>query len=128
MKLRIQLIGAFLLLSVVPLGAVTVFSYLNNRKALQAAATREADQLAEELSQRMQVVTAQLSERVEHLMDLSTSTPTASTDPVLRTAKAKLAEPAPVQPDPSIRPKTQAADSLREVAMPRHTRALRGMR
>ena len=70
MRLRIRLILAFLLLSVVPLGAVTVYSYVANTRALQVAATREADQLATELSQRMQLVTAQLSQRVEHLLDV----------------------------------------------------------
>ena len=37
---------------------------------MREAAAREAELLAGELSQRMQLVTAQLSERVEHLMDL----------------------------------------------------------
>jgi hypothetical protein len=65
MKLRIRLILAFFLLSVVPLGAVTLYSYVTNYRALQDAATRETDQLASELSGRMQLVTAQLSDRVE---------------------------------------------------------------
>ena len=69
MSLRLRLIVAFLLLSVVPLGAVTIYSYTSNAKRAADAATRETDQLAGELSQRMQLVTAQLSERVEHLME-----------------------------------------------------------
>src|ERR1043165_1226827 len=80
MRLRIRLILAFLLLSVVPLGAVTFYSYVSNRNALRVAATREADQLAGELSQRMQLVTAQLSQRVEHLMDIPVQ-------PAVRTAE-----------------------------------------
>ena len=71
MSLRTRLVLAFFLLSVVPLGAVTFYSYTNNVRALQDAAEREADLLAGELGQRMQLVTAQLSERVEHLMDIA---------------------------------------------------------
>jgi hypothetical protein len=48
MRLRIRLILAFLLLSVMPLGAVTVYSYISNTEALQVTATREADHLATE--------------------------------------------------------------------------------
>src|ERR1044071_704446 len=81
MPLRLRLILAFLLLSVVPLGAVTVYSYVSNRNALRAAAAHEADQLAGELKQRMQLVTSQLSDRVEQLMDIS-----ASAEPVVRTS------------------------------------------
>ena len=50
MKLRLRLILAFFFLSVVPLAAVTVYSYVANYRALQDAATREANQLAAELS------------------------------------------------------------------------------
>ncbi|HVQ41987.1 MAG TPA: PP2C family protein-serine/threonine phosphatase [Vicinamibacterales bacterium] len=71
MSLRTRLVLAFFLLSVVPLGAVTFYSYTNNVRALQDAAEREADLLAGELGQRMQLVTAQLGERVEHLMDIA---------------------------------------------------------
>ena len=70
MKLRTRLILAFLLLSVVPLGAVTVYSYVNNVRTLEEAAAREADLLASELSARMQFITAELSSRVGQLMDM----------------------------------------------------------
>ena len=71
MSLRTRLILAFFMLSVVPLGAVTFYAYTANVDALRDAAEREADLLAGELGQRMQLVTAQLSERVEHLMDIA---------------------------------------------------------
>ena len=71
MSLRTRLILAFFLLSVVPLAAVTFYSYTTNVEALRVAAEHEADLLAGELGQRMQLVTAQLSERVEHLMDIA---------------------------------------------------------
>ena len=59
MSLRTRLILAFFLLSVVPLGAVTFYTY-RATYALRDAAEREADLLAGELGQRMQLVTAQL--------------------------------------------------------------------
>lgn len=71
MSLRVRLILAFFALSVVPLAAVTYYSYTANVEALRDAAEREADLLAGELGQRMQLVTAQLSQRVEHLMDIA---------------------------------------------------------
>ena len=86
MSLRLRLIVAFFVLSVVPLGAVTIYTYSNNVSAVRDAAAREADLLAGELTQRMQLVTAQLSERVEHLMDLPQAEVTVS---------AKADEPKP---------------------------------
>jgi serine phosphatase RsbU (regulator of sigma subunit) len=71
MSLRLRLIVAFLLLSVVPLGAVTLYSYRSSAEALRAAAERETDLLAGELSQRMTLVTAQLATHVEHLADMA---------------------------------------------------------
>ncbi len=71
MSLRLRLVLAFFLLSVVPLAAVTFYSYTTNVTSLREAAEREADLLAGELGQRMQLVTQQLSERVGHLMDIA---------------------------------------------------------
>jgi serine phosphatase RsbU (regulator of sigma subunit) len=71
MSLRTRLIVAFFALSVIPLGLVTLYAYRTNVDALKDTAAREADLLAAELSQRMQLVTAQLSERVEHMMDIA---------------------------------------------------------
>jgi serine phosphatase RsbU (regulator of sigma subunit) len=71
MSLRTRLIVAFFALSVIPLGLVTAYAYRTNVDALKDAAAREADLLAAELRQRMQLVTAQLSERVEHMMDIA---------------------------------------------------------
>jgi hypothetical protein len=129
MRLRIRLILAFLLLSVVPLGAVTVYSYVTNTQALQVAATREADQLATELSQRMQLVTAQLSQRVEHLMDI----PEESAS-VVRTSKASVIPESPTLPvSTAVQPEisgldTQVADMLGEAAMLLNTVEVRGLR
>ena len=70
MNLRLRLIVVFFLLSVVPVGAVTYYTYASNAQAIRDAASSEAAQLAGELSQRMRVVTTQLSQRVETLMEL----------------------------------------------------------
>ena len=63
MTLRARLVLWLLLMSVVPLGAVTFYSYVNSAQALREAAGREADLLAGELTSRMQLVTAELSTR-----------------------------------------------------------------
>ena len=94
MKLRTRLIVAFLLLSVVPLGAVTFYSYRSNVDAMQEVATREADLLAGELSQRMQLVTAQLSDAVEHLMEVPQPVTRVATVTPAPAAKSETAKPA----------------------------------
>lgn len=70
MKLRIRLIIAFLLLSVLPLTAVTVYSYYSSRRAFERAVEAETDALAAELGQRMEVVTADVEQRVDRLWDM----------------------------------------------------------
>ena len=70
MSLRVRLIVAFFFFSVVPLAAVTFYSYASNVRALEVAAQHETEMLTAELTQRMQVVTSQISERVQHLMDM----------------------------------------------------------
>ena len=96
MSLRLRLIVAFFFLSVVPLAAVTLFTYASNARAMREAAGREAELLAGELSQRMQVVTAQLSERVERLMDVAEARAEASA------ATAALATTGTTEPTPAV--------------------------
>src|SRR5438132_13623151 len=74
MSLRLRLIVAFFLFSVVPLAAVTFYTYASNERALQVAAQHETEMLTGELTQRMQVVTTQIGDRVAHLMDMPMST------------------------------------------------------
>lgn len=71
MNLRTRLIVAFLVLSVVPLGAVTYFSYTSQVRALRDLASREADALSSDMTQRMQLVTTELSTRVEQLAEVN---------------------------------------------------------
>ena len=87
MKLRTQLILAFLLLAVVPLGAITLYSYRSSARALRRTVETESARLAEEMNHRMTVVTAGLSRRIDMLESLplpeTRETPVEATDPVL---------------------------------------------
>jgi HAMP domain-containing protein len=76
MTLRARLIVAFLALSVLPLGVVTFYTYTTSVEAMRDVAAREADLLAAVLNQRMQVITSQLSDRIEHLIDMTAPAPT----------------------------------------------------
>ena len=123
MSLRTRLIVAFFALSVIPLGLVTLYAYRTNVDALKDAAAREADLLAAELSQRMQLVTAQLSERVEHMMDIAE----------LQSELEKQAEaPAKATPEPAVSATEQltsrVAYSLGEAAMLLNNIEVFGMR
>src|SRR5216110_2499418 len=145
MSLRFRLIVAFFLFSVVPLAAVTFYSYLSNVRALRAAAQHETEMLTGELTQRMQVVTTQISDRVEHLMDMpvattasagtsgtsgkSTALPAQNVAARARTAPASPvapAAPAAGVPDPNAI-EAQVAASLGEVAMLLNNVEVRGM-
>src|SRR5688572_25846543 len=106
MSLRVRLIVAFFLLSVVPLAAVTLYTYTSNVRALHLATQHETQLLTNELTQRMQVVTVQISERVQDLMDMpmggatATGTSGPGRAPETRTV-ARTANPAaPVPPSP----------------------------
>jgi serine phosphatase RsbU (regulator of sigma subunit) len=92
MSLRLRLIVAFFFFSVVPLAAVTFYSYASNVRALEVAAQHETEMLTAELTQRMQVVTSQISDRVQHLMDMpvtpSTMTAAGTTGKTTKVARA----------------------------------------
>src|SRR5262245_10291586 len=117
MSLRVRLIVAFFFFSVVPLAAVTFYSYASTVRALEVAAQHETEMLTSELTQRMQVVTSQISERVQHLMDMpvtastmvaagttgKTSTQTSTvTHPSKQATHAKALPPLPSRPATSI--------------------------
>jgi serine phosphatase RsbU (regulator of sigma subunit) len=98
MNLRLRLIVAFFLLSVVPLAAVTLYTYTGNADAMRDAAGHEATLLAGELTQRMEIVTAQLGQRVERLMDATTA---SEAEPVATTTKSTpVTTPAPAAAEP----------------------------
>jgi serine phosphatase RsbU (regulator of sigma subunit) len=136
MNLRLRLIVAFFLLSVVPLAAVTFYSYTSNARALRDAAEREADLLAGELGQRMQLVTAQLTERVEHLMDmaeLQDAIERQATRPVVVAQVAAPAAPDAAGPDSAppvavVSWNDQLAKSIGDAAVLLNNVELRGIR
>ncbi len=139
MNLRLRLIVAFFVLSVVPLGAVTFYTYASNAAALREAAGHEAESLAGDLTQRMQLVTTQISERVEHLMDVQRETdggtataaePTAAVQTLKPKARPKLptAPPEPVATTAAAPAHDSVAQALGEVAMILNNIEVRGWR
>ena len=65
MRLRTQLMVSFFALAVVPLGALTLYSYHASIRALHRAVQSEAARMAQEMEHRMSVVTASLSRRLD---------------------------------------------------------------
>jgi serine phosphatase RsbU (regulator of sigma subunit) len=75
MSLRTRLIIAFVLMSVVPLSAVTLVSYLSSVRAFEQAAQREATQSATDVSRRMEMITADVGRRLDRLFVAGTASP-----------------------------------------------------
>jgi hypothetical protein len=67
MSLRTRLIIAFLLLSVVPLSAVTFVTYRSGVSTFEAAARREASQSAIDIARRMERITAEVGRRMDRM-------------------------------------------------------------
>ena len=67
MALRTRLIIAFLLLSVVPLSAVTFITYRSWVSTFEAAAQREASQSALDIGRRMERITADVGRRMDRM-------------------------------------------------------------
>jgi serine phosphatase RsbU (regulator of sigma subunit) len=127
MTLRTRLILAFLLLSVVPLGLVTFYSYRSNVDAMHEVAAREADLLSAVLNQRMQVITMQLSDRIEHLIDVSTPPPAPST-PATTPAQPATPPPAATPAISQEQATQQVANALGEAALLLNTVNVQGFR
>ena len=67
MSLRTRLIIAFLLLSVLPLTAVTLLSYRSSVTAFERAAERDAADSATDVTRRMNIITADVGRRVDNI-------------------------------------------------------------
>ena len=67
MSLRTRLIIAFLVLSVVPLSAVTLIWYVSSVRTFERAAEREANDTARDIGRRMEMVTANVGRRMDRL-------------------------------------------------------------
>lgn len=70
MKIRTQLIVAFLLLSVVPLTGIVLYSWYSSQQAVRAAMQREAEEMAVEMDQRVGAVRREVGERIARLGNL----------------------------------------------------------
>ncbi len=81
MSLRTRLIIAFLLLSVLPLSAVTFLTYLSSVHAFEQAAQREATESAADVSRRMEMITSDLARRMDRLFATGTTAATGSSNP-----------------------------------------------
>lgn len=102
MSLRAKLIFSFLLLSVVPLTALVLYSYVSSLTTLRQVAWEENNRLADEMSQRMGVVEQTLSRRFEGLAGLplerlvETDQPEADRRATLAQVSIALGEIAPL--------------------------------
>jgi serine phosphatase RsbU (regulator of sigma subunit) len=81
MSLRTRLIIAFLLLSVVPLTAVTLLSYTASVRAFENAAHKEAAESAADVGRRMEMITADLGRRVDRLFVAGSGSDGESSEP-----------------------------------------------
>jgi hypothetical protein len=70
MTLRTKLVLAFVVMSVVPLTAVTLVSYRSSLAAFRETVESEADRLTGEMRERMEMVTADLDWRIDQLGEL----------------------------------------------------------
>jgi serine phosphatase RsbU (regulator of sigma subunit) len=91
MSLRTRLIIAFLLLSVVPLSAVTFLSYTSSVRAFEQAAQREATDSATEVSRRMEMVTADVGRRMDRLFVAGTGSRERPFNPDPQTVRESVA-------------------------------------
>jgi serine phosphatase RsbU (regulator of sigma subunit) len=69
MSLRTRLIFAFLILSVVPLSAVTLVWYVSSVHTFERVAQREANDMAADIGRRMEMVTANVGRRMDRMFD-----------------------------------------------------------
>ena len=65
MKLRAKLILSFLGLAVIPLAAITLYSYNSSLRALRAAAEQESSAMASDMGSRMESVSRDLKWQLE---------------------------------------------------------------
>lgn len=70
MRVRTQLILAFLLLAVVPLTGIVFYSYLTSQRAFRQAVAAESTVLAEEMGDRLNEVREDIHRRVSRLASL----------------------------------------------------------
>src|SRR3954463_13170500 len=70
MKIRTQLVLAFLLLAVVPLAGIVLYSYYSSLRAVRRATETEARTLTREMNGRLAVIKSELGRGVERMGDV----------------------------------------------------------
>jgi serine phosphatase RsbU (regulator of sigma subunit) len=91
MSLRTRLVVAFVLLSVVPLSAVTLYSYSTSVSAFERAVEREATQSASDIGHRMAMVTDDLGRRMDLLFEESADPAAAGAPATSEQVRARVA-------------------------------------
>jgi serine phosphatase RsbU (regulator of sigma subunit) len=100
MRLRTQLILAFFGLAVVPLTAITFYSYRSSLNALHAVAEKELSSMASDMSSRMEAVSGDMNRRLERfaafefrrIMSLDKKDRAAATENLVSRLKAQMGE------------------------------------
>lgn len=90
MKLRTQLAVAFLLLAVLPLGAIVLYSYVSSERAFRQAVWSESQGLAEEMSVRLASARQQIKDRITRLGTVEDPSPQALAGALQRIGSAEL--------------------------------------
>jgi serine phosphatase RsbU (regulator of sigma subunit) len=108
MTLRTRLTLAFFAISVVPLAAVTLFSYASSERALRRAAEQQADELAVDLGRRMELVTADLERRMQRAWPPPPPQTQTSETQQARNGPQRPAHPAPPTPPAAVSPEQVA--------------------
>lgn len=70
MKIRTQLVLAFLLLSVVPLSGIVLYSYASSQRAVRKAVEAEAEELTQEMNGRMSALCTELGRSAERVGEI----------------------------------------------------------
>ena len=93
MKLRTQMVVAFVVLAILPLGGIVLYSYVSSQEAVRGAVRAESQRVAGDMEKRMASVKDEISTRIaglEHVpfQQLAPVSGSAATDPEVM---AKLA-------------------------------------
>ena len=111
MKIRTALVLACFLLSVVPLGAIVVYSYFSSRRALQSAYWAEATRLTAQMDKRLSSLRGELQERLAEVSAL----PNPSTGNVLMA----MGDVAPFVDSIEIKPEVMATPAPEAAPAPK---------
>ena len=138
MSLRARLIVAFLLLSVLPLSAVTLFSYISSVRAFERVAQRDATQSATDVSRRMEMITADVGRRMDRLFVAGTASQGSPFQPDPQAVRqsvapllgdtAALVDRVEFHPTPDVPQPEVTDDRSVPLPIPPHTPGVRGRR